>query len=140
DSMPWSGDTYTFEPWVPVENFLNSLEATPNPDGFEVPTFTQLAQALQAVAAGGILDFAPISPGCPFCPATCSFLPDSANYPALVQDISNLMPGNPIINEWLTAFNDPTGGPGISYNNPVRAAMPVGRPPARRWMASTRAS
>src|ERR1700744_842571 len=123
DSMPWSGDTYTFEPWVPVENFLNSLEATPNPDGFEVPTFTELAQALQAVAAGGNLDFDPITRRNPFCPDTCSFLPDSANYPALVQDISNLMPGNPIINEWLTAFNDPTGGPGISYNDPTMAQI-----------------
>src|SRR3984957_12896833 len=123
NAMPWSGDTYTLQPWVPVENFINSLEATPNPDGFEVPTFTELAQALQAVAAGGILDFDPITPGSPFCPGTCSFLPDSANYPALVQDISNMMPGNPIINEWLTAFNDPTGGPGISYNDPTEAQI-----------------
>ena len=121
--MPWSGDTYTFEPWVPVENFINSLEATPNPDGFEVPTFTELAQALQAVAAGFLLDFDPITPGSPFCPDTCSFLPDSANYPALVQDLANMMPGNPTIDEWLADFNAVGGGPQITYNDPTEAQI-----------------
>ena len=37
DSVPWSGDTDTFEPWVPVENFINSLEATPDYSNFDIP-------------------------------------------------------------------------------------------------------
>ena len=28
--MPWAGDTFTLQPWVPVENFINSLMATPD--------------------------------------------------------------------------------------------------------------
>jgi hypothetical protein len=104
---------------VPVENFINSLMATPNPNGFEFPTLTEFLQAIQAVIAGGIVNFDPITSGSPFCPGDCSILPDSLNYPALVQDVSNIMPGNPIINEWLTAFNDPTGGPTLSFNGPT---------------------
>lgn len=119
NAVPWSGDTYTLQPWVPVENFINSLMATPDANGFEFPTLTEFLQAIQAVIAGGIVDFDPITSGSPFCPGDCSILPDSLNYPALVQDVSNIMPGNPIINEWLTAVNDPTGGPSLSFNGPT---------------------
>jgi hypothetical protein len=119
--MPWSGDTYTLQPWVPVENFINSLMATPDPNGFEFPTLTEFVQALQAVVAGGIVDFDPITPGSPLCPGDCSILPDSLNYPALVQDVSNIVPGtpNPIIDQWLADVANPLGGPGISFNGPT---------------------
>src|ERR1700722_17561705 len=79
NAMPWSGDTFTLQPWVPVENFINSLMATPDANGFEFPTLTESVQAFQAVVAGAILDFDAITPGSPFCPGDCSVLPDSLN-------------------------------------------------------------
>jgi hypothetical protein len=120
DAMPWSGDTYTFEPWVPFENFFNSLEATPDYSAFDIPTVTEALQAVQAVIAGGIVDFDPITAGSPFCPGTCD-LPDALTYPALVQDVSNLMPNNPIITEWLNDFA--TGLPQETYNGPTEAQI-----------------
>jgi hypothetical protein len=117
DSMPWSGDTYTLQPWVPVENFINSLEATPNYGAFEFPTLTEALQAFQSVIAGGIVDFDPFTSGSPFCPGTCD-IPDSANYPALVQDVANLFPGNPTIDTWLTDFT--TGAAQETYNGPTQ--------------------
>jgi hypothetical protein len=120
DAMPWSGDTYTFEPWVPFENFFNSLEATPDYSAFDIPTVTEALQAFQAVIAGGIVDFDPITAGSPFCPGTCD-LPDALTYPALVQDVSNLMPNNPIITEWLNDFA--TGLPQETYNGPTEAQI-----------------
>jgi hypothetical protein len=111
NAMPWSGDTFTLQPWVPVENFINSLMAAPDLNGFELPTFTELVQAFQAVVAGAILDFDPIT--------DCSILPEFLNYPALVQDISNIMPGNPIIDEWLAAYANGAGVAGVDYNGPT---------------------
>jgi hypothetical protein len=120
DSMPWSGDTYTFEPWVPVENFINSLEATPDYSNFEIPTATEALQALQAAFAGGLVDFDPITDGSPFCSGSCD-IPDSLTYQSLVQDVANLMPGNPTIDAWL---NDvATGAPGVTYNDPTEAQI-----------------
>jgi hypothetical protein len=119
NAMPWSGDIYTLQPWVPVENFINSLMATPDPNGFEFPTLTEFAQAFQAVVAAAIVDFDPITPGSPFCPGDCSSLPEFLNYPALVQDISNIMPGNPIIDQWLAAYADGAGVAGVDYNGPT---------------------
>jgi hypothetical protein len=119
NAMPWSGDTYTLQPWVPIENFINSLMATPDPNGFEFPTLTEFAQALQAVFAGAVVDFDAITPGSPFCAGDCSILPDSLNYPALVQDISNIMPGNPIIDQWLADYANGAGVAGVDYNGPT---------------------
>ena len=116
--MPWSGDTYTLQPWVPFENWFNSLEATPNLNGFEFPSLTEAFQALQAVVAGGFVDFDPITAGSPFCAGTCD-IPESLTYPALVQDVANLMPGNPIITEWLDAYDNGAGVAGVDYNGPT---------------------
>jgi hypothetical protein len=120
DSMPWSGDTYTFEPWVPFENFFNSLEATPDYSAFDIPTVTEALQAIQAVAAGAFVDFDPFTAGSPFCPGTCD-IPDALTYPSLVQDVSNLMPNNPIITEWLNDIA--TGLPQQTYNDPTEAQI-----------------
>lgn len=119
NAMPWSGDIFTLQPWVPFENFINSLMATPDPSGFEFPTLTEFAQAFQAVVAAAIVDFDPITPGSPFCAGDCSSLPEFLNYPALVQDISNIMPGNPIIEQWLAAYADGAGVAGVDYNGPT---------------------
>jgi hypothetical protein len=109
NAMPWSGETYTLQPWVPFENFFNSLMATPNLSGFEFPTFTELAQAVQTFLAGAVMNFDPFIPGSPFCFGACSNITDSGlNYPQLIQDISNVMPGNPSIDAWLTAYANGT--------------------------------
>jgi hypothetical protein len=118
DAVPWSGDTYTFEPWVPVENFINSLEATPDYSAFDIPTATEAMQAVQAALAGAIVDFDPFTNGSPFCPGTCDIGP-ALTYPALVQDVANLMPGNPTIDEWLSAYDNGAGVAGVDYNGPT---------------------
>jgi hypothetical protein len=115
DAMPWSGETYTFQPWVPVENFINSLMATPSTTGLFgtgidpiYGNLTEIAQTLQAFAAGSMM-FDPFTPGSPFCPGECTAVTSAGlDYPALIKDIGNLMPGNPVINEWLTAYANGT--------------------------------
>jgi hypothetical protein len=121
DLMPWSNTTFTLNLLEPFENFYNSLLAPPSTDGIaggsgiaipdtgiELPTFTEFIQALQAVAAGTVVDFDPWTPGSPFCFGNCDYIPASETVPALVQDISNLDPGNPLIDEWLTDFANGT--------------------------------
>ncbi len=105
NAMPWYGTTYQLNLLQPFENFYNSLLATPSTSGLagtgiELPTFTEAIQALQAVMAGMVVDFNPFVPGSPACPAECS-LPANETTTALVQDIGNLAPGNPMINAWL---------------------------------------
>jgi hypothetical protein len=115
DAMPWSGLTYTFQPWVPFENFFNSLMAAPSTTGLGGtgidPIYTdptQIAQTLQAFAAG-LMFFDPITPGSPFCPGECTSITSAGlDYPSLIKDIGNMMPGNPVINEWLTAYANGT--------------------------------
>jgi hypothetical protein len=115
DAMPWSGETYTFQPWVPFENFFNSLMAAPPTTGLDGtgidPIYadpTQIAQTLQAFAAG-LMFFDPFTPGSPFCPGECTSVTSAGlDYPNLIKDIGNMMPGNPVINEWLTAYANGT--------------------------------
>ena len=79
--MPWSGETYTFEPWVPFENFFNSLLATPSTSGLDGtgidPIYadpTEIMQTFQAFLAG-LTFFDPFTPGSPFCPGSAPRLP-----------------------------------------------------------------
>jgi hypothetical protein len=111
DAMPWSGETYTLQPWVPFENFFNSLMAAPPTDGLGGtgidPIYfnpTEIAQIFQALAAGSMM-FDPFTAGSPFCPGDCSVITSSGlDYPNLIQDIGNMMPNNPVINEWLADY------------------------------------
>jgi hypothetical protein len=116
DSMPWAGDTYTFEPWVPFENFFNSLMETPSTSGLDGtgidPIYgdpTEIMQTFQAFLAG-LMMFDPFTPGSPFCPGECTSVTTAGlDYPDLIKDINNLTPGgNPVINEWLTAYANGT--------------------------------
>jgi hypothetical protein len=115
DAMPWSGDTYTFEPWVPFENFFNSLMETPSTSGLDGtgidPIYgdpTEIAQTFQAFLAG-LMMFDPFTPGSPFCPGECTSVTSAGlDYPDLIKDIGNIMPGNPVINEWLTDYANGT--------------------------------
>ncbi len=115
DAMPWSGDTYTLQPWVPFENFFNSLMATPATDGIGGtgidPIYTdptEIAQTFQAFLAGSMM-FDPFTAGSPFCPGECTAITSAGlDYPNLIKDIGNMMPGNPVINEWLTDYANGT--------------------------------
>ena len=110
--MPWSGETYTFEPWVPFENFFNSLMETPSTSGLDGtgidPIYgdpTEIMQTFQAFLAG-LMMFDPFTPGSPFCPGECTSVTTAGlDYPDLIKDINNLTPGgNPVINEWLADY------------------------------------
>ncbi|MGA8544839.1 MAG: hypothetical protein WB785_06245 [Mycobacterium sp.] len=115
DAMPWSGETYTFEPWVPVENFFNSLMADPVTTGLGGtgidPIYgdpTEIAQTMQAFMAG-LTFFDPFTPGSPFCADTCAPITSAhMDYPDLIKEIGNMMPGNPVINEWLADYGNGT--------------------------------
>ena len=112
NQMPWSGDTYTFQPWVPFENFFNSLMETPSTTGLDGtgidPIYgdpTEIAQTFQAFLAG-LAFFDPFTPGSPFCPGECTSVTTAGlDYPDLIKDINNMTPGgNPVINEWLADY------------------------------------
>ena len=122
DTMPWDGVTYTLNPLQPFANFYDSLLQTPSGGlagtGIDIPTFTDITQAFQNLAAGTIIDFDPFTAGSPACPATCD-IPASLQIPALVQDIENLDPSNTTIQTWLTDYAaDPT-----SVNEPSQSAI-----------------
>ncbi|MGB6209871.1 hypothetical protein [Mycobacterium sp.] len=130
NSMPWSGDTYTFQPWVPFENFFNSLMAAPTTTGLDGtgidPIYgdpTEIAQTMQAFLAG-LMFFDPVTPGSPFCPDTCSSITSAhMDYPDLIKEIGNMMPGNPVINEWLADYAGGAGAPDGGANVPSEATI-----------------
>jgi hypothetical protein len=124
--LAWAGHTFTLDLAQPFQNFLTSLEAAPPTDGIpgadglaipgtgiELPTPTDVVQALQALAASLVVAFNPFQPGSPFCLGPCDLPGTSTEAPTLgitlpiVQDINGLTPGgNPIIDEYLTAVQN----------------------------------
>lgn len=128
--MPWAGETYTFQPWVPFENFFNSLMADPSTTGLGGtgidPIYgdpTEIAQTMQAFMAG-LMMFDPFTPGSPFCAGTCTSITDAhMDYPDLIKDIGNMMPGNPVINEWLADYAGGAGAPDGGANVPSEATI-----------------
>jgi hypothetical protein len=130
-AMPWSGDTYTFQPWVPFENFFNSLMAAPSTTGLDGtgidPIYgdpTEIAQTFQAFLAG-LMMFDPFTPGSPFCPGECTSVTTAGlDYPDLIKDINNMTPGgNPVINEWLADYAGGSGAPDGGANVPSEATI-----------------
>ena len=116
NTMPWAGETYTWEPWVPFQNFFNSLMETPSTTGLDGTGIdaiygnpTEIAQTFQAFMAG-LVFFDPFTAGSPFCQGECTMVTNAGmDYPDLIKDINNMTPGgNPVINEWLA---DVAGGP-----------------------------
>ena len=106
--LPWHDTTFTLDPFKPVQNYLNHLMADPATNPIQLPTFEQIGRAIQAFAAAVVMAFDPITPGSPFCPGDCGFLPASLDYPALVKGIGDLWPGNTTIDTWLAAYNNGT--------------------------------
>jgi hypothetical protein len=107
--MPWAGQSYEMDFATPFTNFFNSLQQPFDPNGFEPFSLEDFGRALQALMASSIVAFNPFIPGSPLCPGTCLF-PDGAggevpSYLPLVQGIENLWPGNPVIQEWLSAYD-----------------------------------
>ena len=113
--MPWAGQTFTLNPLQPFENFYNSLLAPPPTDGMagtgiELPTFQELLQGLQAVAAGMFVDFYPFTPGSPACPEQC-VAPFGPPFGGTIPDIVKALDptnSNPLIHEWLAAVANGT--------------------------------
>jgi hypothetical protein len=118
--MPWSNESFTFNPLYPFENFFSS-----NPGGLEapvdtttflndlnIPTGEELFQAIQTFVAGSVISFDPLVPGSPLCDPVCAGLPDSLSMPALVQDVENWDPSNTSIQHWLDLYHTPSTGPG----------------------------
>ena len=125
NTMPWDGHTFTLNLFQPLENFWQSLLAAPSTDGIagatggiaipgtgiEIPTFTEIFQALQTDLAGAIVAFDPFVEGSSVCPATCVGI----SVQSLLQDLDP-KGNNPTINAYLadlantTATNDGTLG------------------------------
>jgi hypothetical protein len=127
NTMPWDGHTFTLNLFQPLQNFWQSLLAPPSTDGIagatgiavpgtgiEIPTFTDIFQALQTDLAGLIVAFDPFEEGSSVCPATCDNIP-GLTVQALLHDLD---PNgtNPQITAYLadlantTATNDGTTG------------------------------
>lgn len=98
--MPWSGADFTFNPLGPFQNYFNSLMAAPDYTAFQLPDVEELGRALQAVAAGSVIDFYPWVPGSPACAGACE-MPEGLTSAAIVRGIDSFWPGNPLIEQWL---------------------------------------
>jgi hypothetical protein len=107
--LPWSGTTFTWDPLQPLEDFYDSLTATPPPPAAAIHPVTddQVIRTVQALLAGLVVDFDPNLPGSPVCARDC-VLPDALTVPAIVKFIGDAYPGNPLIDEWLTATEHAT--------------------------------
>jgi hypothetical protein len=107
--LPWSGTTFTWNPLQPLENFYDSLTATPPPPATAIHPVTgeQVIRTVQALLAGLVVDFDSNLPGSPACARDC-VLPEALTVPAIVKFIGDAYPGNPVIDEWLTATENGT--------------------------------
>ncbi|HEY7052832.1 MAG TPA: hypothetical protein VH496_11985 [Mycobacterium sp.] len=121
--MPWEGTTFKFQPLLPIKQYLQHLwNDTPATNPIQLPNILQLARNLQALAAASVMAFDPFTPGSPFCKGECAWITKprgpnglSLDYPDLIRRISNLWPGNPLLDGsvengdpydgWLTAYD-----------------------------------
>jgi hypothetical protein len=124
DAMPWSGLTYTLQPWVPVENWINGLMEDPDYSNFDFPTFEEFGRALQALTAASVVAFDPFTPGSPFCPGQCTDITNAnADYVNLVQAINNAWPGNETIESWLNAYDN--GAANVPTEDQIQRAIEI---------------
>lgn len=103
--MPWAGTTFTWDPLLPWKAFYASLVSTPDTTGvygtgIHVASFQDVIYSYQALLAGLVVDFNPFVPGSQFCPGACDTTLGITT-PVIVQWISDLYPGNPILEKWL---------------------------------------
>jgi hypothetical protein len=124
DAMPWSGLTYTLQPWVPVENWINGLMEDPDYSNFDFRTFEEFGRALQALTAASVVAFDPFTPGSPLCPGQCTDITNAnADYINLVQAINNAWPGNETIESWLSAYDN--GVANIPTEDQIQRAIEI---------------
>ncbi|WIM89860.1 hypothetical protein PT015_10775 [Candidatus Mycobacterium wuenschmannii] len=105
---PWAGDNFTFQPWVPFQNWIEGLMEDPDytGGGFEFPSFDEIGRTLQSFTAS-LAMFTPFTPGSPFCPGECEFVTDNnLDYPDLIRYIDQAWPGNDNITTWLEAYDN----------------------------------
>jgi hypothetical protein len=106
---PWAGETYTLQPWVPVENWINGLMEDPDYTDFQIPGIEEIGRSLQALTAASVMAFNPFTPGSPFCPGECTAVTDNnLDYINLVRAIDQAWPGNETIGTWLDAYDNGT--------------------------------
>lgn len=98
--MPWSNITFTFNPLGPVGNFFDSLLAPPDLAGFDLPSLTEIGRMVQSLAASMVVAFNPFVAGSATCPGQCD-VPAFLTSAGIVTAISDIWPGNTVINHWL---------------------------------------
>jgi hypothetical protein len=104
---PWAGETYTLQPWVPVENWINGLMEDPDYANFQIPDFEDIGRAFQALTAASVVAFDPFTPGSPLCPGECTDITsNNLDYVNLVRAIEQAWPGNETIGTWLDAYDN----------------------------------
>jgi hypothetical protein len=116
--MPWAGDTFKLNLLGPLEDFYQSLLASPEtaitsatvtssgvvPDtGIQIPTFQDVIQAFQNLAASFVVAFDPDVEGSSVCPAACD-MPTYLTMPALLQDILRLDPSNTTLQTYVAGL------------------------------------
>jgi hypothetical protein len=106
--VPWDGMTFTLDPSKPFNNYFEHLMADPATNPIMLPDLEQFGRALQSFAAAMVVAFWPFTPGSFLCPGDCSFVPAALDYPGIVKSIGDLWPGNPVIDEWLNAYENGT--------------------------------
>src|SRR6478609_66357 len=105
--MQWSGTTFKWDPLLPLTSFFDSLTADPDTTGafgtgVHIPSLVEIARSFQSLLAGLVVDFNPFIPGSPVCPGLCP--PEAVlglTTPVIVKFISDVWPGNPLIEKWL---------------------------------------
>ncbi len=117
--MPWSNLDFKLDLAAPFQNFLNSLMAPPDLNGFDIPTFEEIGRTLQSLVAGSVVDFDAYVPGNVLsCPGACT-LPEFLTQAGLVKAIGDLWPGNNTIDTWLTQLDNGPTQAGINFANEV---------------------
>ncbi|HEU4359999.1 MAG TPA: hypothetical protein VFR27_00645 [Mycobacterium sp.] len=104
--MPWAGTDFKLDLAAPFQNFFTSLEQPFNPADFQLFDPVDFGRALQAALAGSILDFNPFVYASPLCPGPCQLPDGSPTYYGFINFIDALWPGNKLLNEWTSLFNE----------------------------------
>lgn len=112
--LPWAGTPINVSLTKPFQNWFDHLLADPSSNPIKLPSLEQFGRALQTLAAGIVVGFDPITPGSSLCPGFCENVRPEVDYPAIVEWIGALWPGNVKIDTWLAAYkagtsNTPTG-------------------------------
>jgi hypothetical protein len=112
--MPWADTTFTLDLSTPFQNYFDHLMADPATNPIRLPSLEEIGRTVQTLAAALVIAFDPLTPGSGLCTSfagNCSWLPPALDYPGIVKFISDLWPGNPLLDGplgWLTAYDNGT--------------------------------